>query len=92
MALIPHIMDPSWNFKNFQYHHGFKNKCQLPHTLVKEANIHIGSRVDLLKVKGKLVLKPCTMKFTLKEMLSNINENNNHSEIATGKVVGNEFF
>ncbi|PKP57912.1 MAG: AbrB/MazE/SpoVT family DNA-binding domain-containing protein [Candidatus Altiarchaeales archaeon HGW-Altiarchaeales-1] len=65
---------------------------KLPDIFAKEVNIHQGSRLDLLKVKDMLLLKPCTRKITLKKMLSNINENNIHSEIATGKVVGNEFF
>ncbi len=65
---------------------------KLPDIFAKDINIHQGSHLDLLKVKDKLVLKPCTRKITLKKMLSKINDDNIHSEIATGKVVGNEIF
>lgn len=65
---------------------------KIPDIFAKDINIQPGSHIDLKKVKDKLILKPCTRKFTLKKMLSGINENNIHSETSTGEAVGNEIW
>ena len=61
---------------------------RIPNLYVKEFDLKNGSSVEITEEAGKLVIKP--KKISLAEMLSRITPENIHSEISTGKSIGNE--
>ena len=62
---------------------------RLPKNVAGELHIKDGSSVELLVEDGKIILLP-EKKSTLREKLKHITEENIHSEVDTGKSVGNE--
>ena len=66
---------------------------RLPNSLVKELFLSEGSKAELLAENGRLVLTPVrnTPSFVLEDLLAGITEENLHTEIKTGRAVGNEF-
>ncbi|HEC45169.1 MAG TPA: AbrB/MazE/SpoVT family DNA-binding domain-containing protein [Bacteroides sp.] len=64
---------------------------RIPKSFAEETNIKNGSYVNLSLVRGNLVARPLPgEEYSLKELLSNINEDNIHKEFDTGDAAGNE--
>ena len=66
---------------------------RIPKSFAKESNIRNGTFVNLRVVRGNLIASPLEEKeFTLKQLLSKINEDNIHREFDTGHAIGNEIW
>jgi antitoxin MazE len=64
---------------------------RIPKSFASEAGLQKETSVELSVSDGKLIIKPLVGPgFTLKQLLSKINNDNLHHEIDTGKSVGNE--
>jgi antitoxin MazE len=64
---------------------------RIPKSFAVEAGIEEDSPVELSLEKGKLIIvSPQRPKFTLKQLLSQIDEDKLHPEIETGPPVGKE--
>lgn len=64
---------------------------RIPKSFASEAGIQKETPIELSVSDGKLIITPLVgPSFTLKQMLSKINEDNLHHEIDMGKAAGNE--
>lgn len=64
---------------------------RIPKTFASDAKLENNSLVNISLTNGQIVIEPIEKsEWTLEELLSEINENNLHSVIETGKVTGNE--
>ena len=64
---------------------------RIPKSFASEAGLQKETPVELSVSDGKLIIAPSIgPMFTLKQLLSKINKNNQHHETDTGKAVGNE--
>jgi len=64
---------------------------RIPQHLAKEIHISEGSEIDITVVDGSLVVKPRNRRrYSLDELLQEINAENLHTEIDSGLKVGNE--
>lgn len=64
---------------------------RIPHALAADANVRVGSTVDVQLRDGKLVVEPISRRqYELKDLLAGIRKANLHTEIATGMPVGRE--
>ena len=63
---------------------------RLPKSIVNDLNISEGTILNVISKENKLVAEPVKKKYSLKELLNNINDSNIHSETDTGMSVGNE--
>jgi antitoxin MazE len=64
---------------------------RIPKSLAKDAGVEEGSPVDISIDGGKLVIQPVRpSKYELKDLVSQIREDNIHDEIPTGDPVGRE--
>jgi len=63
---------------------------RIPQLIAKETGLQDGSEVDIAFDKGIIVIKTIKRKYTLPDLLSQINEGNVHYEINTGEHQGNE--
>lgn len=64
---------------------------RLPRSLAEEIKIGLNSEVDVSVRDGRLVVDPVVKKkYTLKELVDGITDENRHEEISTGPPVGNE--
>jgi antitoxin MazE len=65
---------------------------RIPKSFAAEAGIDQDSSVDLALEKGKLIIVSEKPKFTLKQLLSQVNKDNLHQEIDTGPPMGREIW
>jgi antitoxin MazE len=64
---------------------------RIPKSVAAEVGLHEESEVDVSLKSGKLILAPLAKTgFTLKKLLSQINDENIHREKDTGHVTGRE--
>ena len=64
---------------------------RIPKSFASEAGLQKETSIELSVSDGKLIITPLLEPgFTLKQLLSQINNDNLHHEIDTGKAVGNE--
>jgi antitoxin MazE len=65
---------------------------RLPKKLIEDTQVAEGCNLDIKTENGKIVLSPTIKKYSLKELINEINESNMHSEISTGDNVGGEIW
>lgn len=63
---------------------------RLPKIIAESIGIHDGSLLDINVKDGALEIRKKDKGLSLRELLSNVNENNLHNEIDSGNSVGNE--
>jgi antitoxin MazE len=64
---------------------------RIPKSFAEEASVEEGSTVDLSVSNGELLIRPVHSKnYELKELLSEVCEENIHSEVSTGDPQGRE--
>ena len=64
---------------------------RIPKLLADEVGLKEDALVDLSLRDGEVIASPVTgRKFTLKELLERVTEENIHSEVRTGQAVGKE--
>jgi len=64
---------------------------RIPNLIARELSLKDGSFVNINERGKEIIIMPIK-KSRLSEMLNNINEQNLHAEIDTGKPVGNEIW
>ncbi|UNC91341.1 AbrB/MazE/SpoVT family DNA-binding domain-containing protein [Candidatus Contubernalis alkaliaceticus] len=66
---------------------------RIPKSFAKEINLDTGTKINLTIENGKLIIEPLKQnKYKLNDLLSEVNENNIHSEYSTGKPRGKEIW
>jgi antitoxin MazE len=66
---------------------------RIPRGLAEEVGLGAGSQVNLSAKDGELVVKPSVpARLSLDDLLADVSEENLHSSIDTGTVVGAEIF
>jgi len=67
---------------------------RIPKSFAVQTEIEQDTIVDLSVLEGSIIVKPEKRKarFTLEELLQNVNEENLHGEIDFGEPVGKEVF
>jgi antitoxin MazE len=64
---------------------------RIPKSFAKDAGVAEGSPVDISVDGNRLIVQPVhPSKYELKDLVSQIRENNRHDEIPTGDPVGRE--
>jgi antitoxin MazE len=64
---------------------------RIPKSFATEAGLDRDSSVEVSLIDGKLTIVPDTRpKFTLKQLLSQVTNENLHHEVDTGPAMGNE--
>ncbi|MCK4356114.1 AbrB/MazE/SpoVT family DNA-binding domain-containing protein [Candidatus Bipolaricaulota bacterium] len=64
---------------------------RIPKSFAEEAEVEMGSRVDLSVTDGQLVIRPVrSQRFELHALLTRVKEENLHEEISTGEPTGRE--
>jgi antitoxin MazE len=64
---------------------------RIPKSFAREASIEAGSTVDIAIEDGGLVVRPLRRpRYTLAELLREVNARNRHEEVSTGEPVGRE--
>lgn len=63
---------------------------RLPKSVVNDLDISEGTILNVTTKDNKIVAEPIKKKYSLKELLNNVNNSNIHSETNTGLSVGNE--
>ena len=64
---------------------------RIPKSFATEAGLDRDSSVEVSLIDKKLVIAPASKtKFTLKQLLARVTENNLHHEVDTGPAMGNE--
>jgi antitoxin MazE len=65
---------------------------RIPGIFSRQSGITEGTEVEIKVENGSLVITPVKRKYTLKELLDQVNDSNLHSEVDTGEVKGNEIW
>ena len=65
---------------------------RVPKPFADELGLQQDSDVDLLLEKRELVVKPVPRRYTLKELLSGVTDENLHREVGTAAPVGDEIW
>ena len=63
---------------------------RIPKTLAKDAGVDEGSAVDITFEGDRIVIQPLQVRYQLRDLLSEVREDNLHEEIPTGDPVGRE--
>ena len=64
---------------------------RIPKSFAKEINLDSGAEINLTIENGKLIIEPLNQKeYKLNELLSEVNEDNIHSEYSSGAPRGKE--
>jgi len=64
---------------------------RIPKSFANEASVEAGSMVDIAIEDGGLVVRSLRRpRYTLEELLRQVNARNRHGEVATGEPVGRE--
>ena len=69
---------------------GNSSAVRLPATVLKEARIALGDRLELKTEDGRIVLQPAQPEYSLQEMLAGITKENRHAPVDFGARVGRE--
>ncbi len=69
---------------------GNSSAVRLPAAAMKDLQIALGDRLELETVAGNIVLKPSAKSYNLKDMLTKINDQNQHALVDFGAPVGRE--
>ena len=69
---------------------GNSNAVRLPAAAMKDLQITRGDQLELKTVAGNIVLKPVPKAYSLKGMLAQINDQNQHGLVDFGAPVGRE--
>lgn len=54
---------------------------RIPKSYVRQLNVSDGSEIEITLINDAIVIKPVTKKPTLDELLSNVTEDNKHTEM-----------
>lgn len=66
---------------------------RIPRSLAQETSVESDSVVDISSRNGKIIISPYKQKsVSLRQLLSRVNEENLHDEIATGDPAGKEIW
>lgn len=64
---------------------------RIPQHIVQEIQLAEGTEVDLVVIDGNLTIKPKSRKrYSLEELVADIQPENLHSEVESGDSMGNE--
>jgi antitoxin MazE len=63
---------------------------RIPLPIAKELNLSQGEEMDITSSKGQIVLEPSRKEYVLKDLVSQITEENSHGETDTGPSAGRE--
>lgn len=63
---------------------------RLPKSVVNDLSISEGTILNVITKDNKIVAEPVKKKYSLKELLNDVNNSNLHVETNTGVSVGNE--
>ena len=63
---------------------------RIPKSFAEEAQVEVGSTVDLSIEDGDLVIRPPRRRYDLRSLVKAINENNIHDSLDMGEPVGRE--
>ena len=64
---------------------------RIPRAFAAEAEVEVGSSVDMSVHKGRLVIRPVRRRrFVLQDLVKRISSRNLHGEVRTGAAVGRE--
>jgi antitoxin MazE len=63
---------------------------RIPKTMAEYIHVKAGAPIDITEVRGSLLIKPASVKPSLKELLSKVTPENLHGEVETGRPVGKE--
>jgi antitoxin MazE len=63
---------------------------RIPGTYAKELALEEGAELEVTRVDGGLLLRPCKHQYTLEELLAHITPENIHGETDWGSAVGRE--
>jgi antitoxin MazE len=64
---------------------------RIPRAFAAEADVEVGSTVDMSVQSGRLVIRPLRRrKYVLQDLLKTITRRNLHEEVGTGSAVGRE--
>lgn len=64
---------------------------RIPKSFAKATNIEFGSEVEMEIENGNIIIKPLKKnKYSLDELLEQVNESNKHDEVDFGKAEGKE--
>lgn len=64
---------------------------RIPKSFASEAGLQRETSIELSLSEGKLIITPMTKpKYTLKQLLAKVNNENLHNETYTGSAAGNE--
>ena len=64
---------------------------RIPRSFATEAGVDDGSTVDITVQNGDLLIRPVRRpRYSLAELLADVNDQNLHGEVSTGDPVGNE--
>jgi antitoxin MazE len=69
---------------------GNSSAVRLPAAAMKDLQIALGDRLELETVDGHIVLKPAAKAYNLKDMVDQINAQNQHELVDFGAPVGRE--
>jgi antitoxin MazE len=65
---------------------------RIPKSYAVDAGLDSETEVELSLEDGKLVLTPYAAKFTLRQLMAQITDENLHNEVDTGTAVGREIW
>ncbi|MCL4546652.1 MAG: AbrB/MazE/SpoVT family DNA-binding domain-containing protein [Deltaproteobacteria bacterium] len=66
---------------------------RIPKAFASDVRIEKDSVIEIFIIDNQIVIKPVNAKkYSLKQLLSDVNVNNIHSEIHTGTICGNEIW
>jgi len=66
---------------------------RIPKSFAAEIDLYQGAEIDLVLLENKIQIEPIKKKkITLDDLLSQVNEENIHKEVDTGKPVGMEIW
>lgn len=63
---------------------------RLPAPLMREMGVEYGSTVDLVSTDRGLLIRPATLRYSLDDLVSGIDEKNLHEETDWGSPAGKE--
>lgn len=64
---------------------------RIPRALAEDADVHVGSAVELALVEGRLIITPAAAPhYELAELLASVKKSNIHGEVVSGEPIGRE--
>ena len=66
---------------------------RIPTSALKEAGYQLEQKVELLVVRGRIIIQPSKkLQYDLDDLIDGMNADNAHAEVGFGKPVGKESF